>query len=110
MGAEFSSLGAGSPVARFGAIRTSQAGLLLCAVLAQPLRAARDADRTADGPRQFARLAGPMRLVWSHPALRLLAGCSFFFSMAQMTVTTYLVTYLPTPWRMASSRPVLPGP
>lgn len=184
-GAVFSSLGAGSAVARFGAIRTSQAGLLLCAaglalcavpwlpavaagalvlgfgygpitpasshllarttpahrmslvfsikqtgvplggvlagavvpamllawgwqgallcvagvnvlcaVLAQPLRAELDADRTSDGPRRFARLAGPLRLVWSHPALRLLAGCSFFFSMAQMTVATYLVTYL----------------
>jgi MFS family permease len=28
------------------------------------------------------------------PALRMLAGCSFLFSIAQLSLTTYLVTYL----------------
>lgn len=67
---------------------------LLCALSAQPLRAALDADRDPARPLVLGHLAQPVRLVLSHPALRMLAGCSFIFSMAQLSLTSYLVTYL----------------
>jgi MFS family permease len=35
-----------------------------------------------------------LRLVLSHPALAMLATCSFFFSATQLSLVTYLVTYL----------------
>ncbi len=65
-----------------------------CALLAQPLRAALDADRAPDRPLVLGSLAQPIRVVLANPALRLLAGCSFLFSIAQLSLTTYLVTYL----------------
>lgn len=70
------------------------AACLACAVLAQALRAEFDADR--DGMRRLGlgNFLEPMRLVLSHPRLRMLAGCSFVFSIAQLSLTTYLVTYL----------------
>lgn len=70
------------------------AACLVCAVLAQTLRAEFDADR--DGLRRLGlgNFLEPMRLVLSHPRLRMLAGCSFVFSIAQLSLTTYLVTYL----------------
>ena len=71
------------------------AGLnLLCMVLAQPLRAELDADRDATRPLALGNLAQPIRLVLGHPALRMLAACSFVFSIAQLSLTTYLVTFL----------------
>lgn len=67
---------------------------LLCAVVAQPLRAEFDADR--DGTRRVAlgNVLQPVKMVLSHAALRMLAGCSFLFSIAQLSLTTYLVTFL----------------
>lgn len=67
---------------------------LACAVVAQPLRRELDADRDARKPFVIGHLATPVRLVLSHPELRRLAGCSFVFSIAQLSLTTYLVTYL----------------
>jgi MFS family permease len=67
---------------------------LLCAALAQPLRAGLDADRDPAKRLAFGNLAGPVRLVLSHPALRVLAACSFIFSIAQLSFTSYLVTFL----------------
>lgn len=63
---------------------------VLCAALAQPLRAQFDADRDPGRRLAVGTLLEPMRLVLSYPALRMLAGCSF----AQLSLTTYLVTYL----------------
>lgn len=66
----------------------------LCAAIAQPLRAGLDADRDPERPLALAHLAQPVRLVLSHPVLAMLALCSFFFSAIQVSLTTYLVTYL----------------
>ena len=78
-----------------------QAGLLLvalaclaCILVSQPLRARLDADRLgAAAPGQGNPLTS-LRLVLSHPVLATLAACSFLFSMVQMSLTTYLVTFL----------------
>lgn len=67
---------------------------VLCAALAQPLRHALDADRDASRPLRLGSLAHPIHLVLSHRALSTLAICSFFFSATQLSLVTYLVTYL----------------
>jgi MFS family permease len=67
---------------------------VLCAALAQPLRQAMDADRDASRPLGLGNLAHPIRLVLAHRALSTLAICSFFFSAVQLSLVTYLVTYL----------------
>lgn len=78
-----------------------QAALLLvalfcvvCAALSQPLRLRLDADRDASRPLRLGNLAHPIHLVLSHRALSTLAICSFFFSATQLSLVTYLVTYL----------------
>ena len=78
------------------ALLLAAAANLACAVIAQPLRAELDVDRDAQRPLALGHLAQPVRVVLAHPALRMLAGCSFVFSMAQLSLTTYLVTYLHT--------------
>jgi MFS family permease len=77
-----------------GALLASAAANLLCALIAQPLRAELDADRKPGAPLALGNLAHPIRLVLGHPALKMLAACSFVFSIAQLSLTTYLVTYL----------------
>lgn len=68
---------------------------LLCAVAVQPLYASLDADRDPTQRLSFGTgLAGPLRLVFSHRALTVLAAVSFMFSIAQLSLTTYLVTFL----------------
>jgi MFS family permease len=67
---------------------------LVCAVMAQPLRHDLDSDRDAQRPLLLGNLAQPIRLVLSHRALTMLAACSFFFSATQLSLVTYLVTYL----------------
>ena len=69
-------------------------GCVACVPLAQPLRASLDADRKPGPPLALATLLGPLRLVLGHRALVVLAACSFLFSSVQVSVTTYLVTYL----------------
>ncbi|MBI5277379.1 MAG: MFS transporter [Burkholderiales bacterium] len=70
------------------------AGNLACAVLAQALRADLDSDREPGRALSFTSLAGPVKLVASHPQLSRLARLSFIFSSVQMCLATYLVTYL----------------
>ena len=65
-----------------------------CALVAQSLRDAFDADRDPDRRLGLGNFADPVRLVLAEPALRMLAGCSFVFSVAQLSLTTYLVTFL----------------
>ena len=77
-----------------GALLASAAANLVCAAIAQPLRTELDADRQADKPMALGNLTQPIRLVLGHPALKMLAACSFVFSIAQLSLTTYLVTYL----------------
>ncbi|MGV3494527.1 MAG: MFS transporter [Ramlibacter sp.] len=64
------------------------------AFLAQPLRQELDADRDPQRRLVLGNLAQPLRLVLRHAELRRLAACSFVFSIAQLSLTTYLVTYL----------------
>lgn len=70
------------------------AGNLLCALVSQPLRGALDADREPGRTLTFTSLLGPLRLVLGQVDLRRLAAYSFVFSMVQMCLATYLVTYL----------------
>ena len=67
---------------------------VLCALVAQSLRAQFDADRDPARRLGAGNILQPVKLVLSHPGLRMLAGCSFIFSIVQLSLTTYLVTYL----------------
>jgi len=77
-----------------GALLVASAANALCALAAQPLRRELDADRNPGASLALGGLAHPVRLVLSHPALMMLAGCSFVFSCAQLSLTTFLVVYL----------------
>lgn len=66
----------------------------LCAALAQPLRAALDADRQRAQPLALQALFKPIGMVLGQPSLRALAACSFLFSAVQVSTTAYMVTYL----------------
>ena len=66
----------------------------LCAPLAQPLRAALDADRQPAQPLALQALFKPIGMVLGQPSLRALAACSFLFSAVQVSTTAYMVTYL----------------
>lgn len=68
---------------------------LLCALCIQPLCAALDADKNPSHRLSFGNgLAGPLRLVFSHRSLAVLGAVSFLFSISQVSLTTYMVTYL----------------
>jgi MFS family permease len=64
------------------------------AALSQPLRESLDDLRKANLPFQLGALTLPIRMVLGHRALATMAACSFMFSMVQLSLTTYLVTYL----------------
>ena len=66
----------------------------LCAALAQPLRAALDADRQPAQPLALQALFKPIGMVLGQPSLHALAACSFLFSAVQVSTTAYMVTYL----------------
>lgn len=67
----------------------------LCIVLVQPLCRVLDADRDRSQRMSFgAGLSAPLRLVLKQRSLRILALCSFMFSICQLSLTTYLVTWL----------------
>jgi len=66
----------------------------ICAVMAQPLRMELDVDRKVGQPFRFGSFAQPIKLVLAHRALATMAGCSFAFSVVQLSLSTYLVTYL----------------
>lgn len=70
------------------------AACVACALLSQGLRRAFDADRDRERRISLSNFLHPVRMVLSQPALRMLAACSFLFSIAQLSLTTYLVTYL----------------
>ena len=65
-----------------------------CAVMAQSLRAELDNDRQSDLPMRWGSWIQPLRLVLSHRSFYTMAACSFMFSMVQLSLTTYLVTFL----------------
>ena len=63
--------------------------------LAETLRAALDAFRDPHAPLPApSRLLAPLRFVWSHDILRRLALCSFVFSAVQVSVSSYVVSFL----------------
>ena len=67
---------------------------LLGAVLALPLRQELDRDRDPASPWPgLSRMAEPLRFVTTHPVLRNVALCSFVFSMVQVSLTSFLVTF-----------------
>ncbi len=70
------------------------AACVLCSALSQPLRSPLDVDRKIGQPLRLGSFAQPIRLVLAHRALATMAGCSFVFSMVQLSLSTYLVTYL----------------
>lgn len=75
-------------------LAVSLAGLM-CALAIQPLCASLDADRDPSRKISFGSgLAGPLKLVFSQRNLTMLAGVSFLFSIAQLSLTTYMVTFL----------------
>lgn len=67
---------------------------IACAVASQPLRAALDADRQSDRELAFGNLMQPLHLVLSQRALKRLAAFSLVFSAVQLSLSTFLVTYL----------------
>ena len=67
---------------------------LVCAGVSQSLRADLDSDRQADLHIRWGSLIDPIRMVLAHRALLTMAACSFMFSMVQLSLTTYLVTFL----------------
>ena len=64
------------------------------AALSQPLRESLDDLRQAHLTFQMGTLTDPIRMVLGHRALATMAACSFMFSIVQLSLTTYLVTYL----------------
>lgn len=68
---------------------------LLCAAAIQPLQSGLDSDRDPTQRLSFGTgLSGPLSLVFSHQSLTVLAAVSFLFSIAQLSLVTYLVTFL----------------
>lgn len=68
---------------------------VICAISVNPLRRPLDTDRDPSvKPSLIKSLAQPVKLVWSDKALRTLAGVSFLYAITQLSLTTYLVTFL----------------
>ena len=68
---------------------------LLVAAAADPLRARLDLDLARDRPLlSGARVTGPLRRVFGSPEIRRLALTSFAYAGMQMSLGTFLVTYL----------------
>jgi predicted MFS family arabinose efflux permease len=78
-----------------GALLGTAALCVLGAWSAQPLAAELDRERDATSPwPRLQAVLEPVRFVATHPSLRSLALCSFIFSMAQVSLTSYLVSFL----------------
>jgi MFS family permease len=67
---------------------------VVSAALSQQLRQAMDDQRQKHISFAVSTLLAPIRMVLNHRPLLIMAACSFMFSMVQMSLTTYLVTYL----------------
>lgn len=68
---------------------------LVCAAVIQPLCKTLDADK--DTTRKLSirsSLVSPLKLVFSHRPLTVLALLSFMFSISQLSLLTYMVTFL----------------
>lgn len=66
-----------------------------CAYLVNPLRGPLDDDRDPTvKPSLVKSLVQPIRLVMSQASLRILCAISFLFAITQLSLTTYMVTFL----------------
>lgn len=77
-----------------GAALAVAAAAVLLIVLVQPTRPALDADRRPERSLRAAGVLGPLRLIWSHRPLRLISCASFTFAAMQLSLASFLVTYL----------------
>jgi MFS family permease len=64
------------------------------ALFASPTRAALDVDRKPSYPLSVQAIAEPLRIIWSLKSLRLLCVSSFFFCVVQVSLSTFLTSYL----------------
>lgn len=78
---------------RGSAVAVGVAAALL-ALLVQPTRRGLDADRDPRRPLRLAAVLTPLALIWRHRPLRLLALASFAFAAIQLSLSSFLVTYL----------------
>ncbi len=67
---------------------------VLCAAVSQALRAQLDQDRQPKLRIRWGSWLTPIRLVLAHRSLATMAICSLLLSMVQLSLTTYLVTFL----------------
>jgi predicted MFS family arabinose efflux permease len=67
---------------------------VVVAILSESTRRQLDTDLQPDQSLSLQGIAEPLKLVWSVPTLRLLGISSFFFSSAQVCLTTFLLPYL----------------
>lgn len=77
-----------------GALLSVAVACTLCAAAAQRLRSSPDDARRTSHPLGLSMVGELARLLRDSPALRTLAASSFCFSTFQLSITTYLVTYL----------------
>ncbi|HSI59837.1 MAG TPA: MFS transporter [Ideonella sp.] len=76
------------------ALLVGGAACLLCAVASQGWRRANDEDRIASHPMGLCVFVEMARLLRQSVALRTLATAAFLFAMFQLSLGTYLVTFL----------------
>lgn len=67
---------------------------ILLATISQPLHRRLDGDKAAGARIQWGAVLDPIRMVIRHATLRRLALCSQLFTVAQLLVAAYSVTYL----------------
>lgn len=100
--AEAATLGPGGGGAVNGAPAALWATAALCvlaAASAVPLRRALDATREPGAAWPgLVRLVQPLRYVVQHPVLRAVSLCSFVYSMVQVSLTSYLVSFTTAEW------------
>lgn len=90
-------VGASGPALAMG---LAAALCLFSLLAAQPLRAAMDAHRAPAGATaRRGAFTQPMRFLLGDPVLRRLAWCSLLLAAVQMSLTSYLVTFLNTELR-----------
>jgi MFS family permease len=77
-----------------GATLATAATIVVVAVLLEPLRRRLDGEEISARGFSFAQLVHPLRLVWNTPPLSRLVLMSFFYSMMQTSLGTFLVIYL----------------
>lgn len=77
-----------------GAVFVVAALCLLGALACQPIRAGFDQHINREQTFSLQSILNPFRAVLKAPAIRRLALCTLFFSIIQLCLTTYVVTYL----------------